>query len=34
MRKLLAALTAALALSLTGCGFNTFQSADEQVKAA
>lgn len=34
MRKLLAALTAALALSLTGCGYNTFQTNDEQVKAS
>src|SRR3989338_3224339 len=34
MRKLLAVLTAALALSLTGCGYNTFQANDEQVKAS
>ena len=34
MRKLFAALTATLALSLTGCGYNTFQTTDEQVKAA
>ncbi|MDO8771224.1 MAG: LemA family protein [Burkholderiaceae bacterium] len=34
MRKLLAVLTAALALSLTGCGYNTFQTNDEQVKAS
>ena len=33
MRKSLAGLTAALALSLTGCGYNTFQTTDEQVKA-
>ena len=26
-------LTAALALSLSGCGYNTFQTTDEQVKA-
>ncbi len=30
-RKVL--LTAALALSLSGCGYNTFQTTDEQVKA-
>jgi len=38
MRKLLTAfattLTAALALTLTGCGYNTFQTNDEQVKAS
>ena len=34
MRKLLAALTAALALSASGCGYNTFQSNDEQIKAS
>lgn len=34
MRKLLAVLTAALALSLSGCGYNTFQSNDEQIKAS
>ena len=34
MRKLLAVLTATLALSLTGCGYNTFQSNDEQIKAS
>ena len=33
MRKLSTALTAALALTLTGCGYNTFQTTDEQVKA-
>ena len=37
MRKLIAALTTVLAavstLSLTGCGYNTFQTTDEQVKA-
>ena len=27
------ALTVALASSLTGCGYNTFQTTDEQVKA-
>ena len=34
MRKLFAALAATLALSLSGCGYNTFQTTDEQVKAA
>ena len=34
MRKLLAVLTATLALSLSGCGYNTFQSNDEQIKAS
>ena len=34
MRKLLAVLTAALALSLSGCGYNTFQTGDEQIKAS
>ena len=34
MRKLLTALAATLALSLTGCGYNTFQTGDEQVKAS
>ena len=33
MRNLFAALTAILVLSLTGCGYNTFQTTDEQVKA-
>ena len=33
MRKLFAALTASLALSLTGCGYNDFQRQDEQVKS-
>jgi len=33
MRKSLIGLTLALALSLTGCGYNTFQTTDEQVKA-
>jgi len=34
MRKILASLsTLLLVLSLTGCGYNTFQSLDEQVKA-
>ena len=34
MRKLFAALAATLALGLSGCGYNTFQTTDEQVKAA
>ena len=34
MRKVLIALAAALTLSLTGCGYNTFQTTDEQVKAS
>ena len=34
MRKLLAVLTAALALSVSGCGYNTFQTNDEQIKAS
>src|SRR5665647_2447279 len=34
MRKLLTALLVLLALSLNGCGYNTFQTTDEQVKAS
>ncbi|OAK63612.1 hypothetical protein A3K87_16105 [Variovorax paradoxus] len=34
MRKLLTALTVTAALTLTGCGYNTFQTTDEQVKAS
>lgn len=34
MRKLWLALTAMLAISLTGCGYNTIQQQDEQVKAS
>ena len=34
MRKLFPAFTLALALTLSGCGYNTFQSGDEQVKAS
>ncbi len=34
MRKLWAALAALLTLSLTGCGYNTLQSNDEQIKAS
>ena len=33
MRNLFSALTLILALSLSGCGYNTFQTTDEQVKA-
>ena len=33
MRKLFTFLTAAWVLSLSGCGYNTFQTTDEQVKA-
>jgi len=34
MRNLLAAVTTAGALFLTGCGYNTFQTNDEQIKAS
>ena len=34
MRKLMTALTVTMALSLSGCGYNTFQTGDEQVKAS
>ncbi len=34
MRKLLTILMVASALSLTGCGYNTFQATDEQIKAS
>ncbi len=34
MRKLSLALAASLALLLSGCGYNTFQTTDEQVKAS
>ena len=34
MRKLLWALSAFAALTLSGCGYNDFQTKDEQVKAA
>ena len=34
MRILLAVLSAALAVSLAGCGYNTFQTGDEQIKAS
>ena len=33
IRAMSAAMTVALAVSLTGCGYNTFQTTDEQVKA-
>jgi len=34
MRKLWVALTVLLTLSLSGCGYNTLQTADEQIKAS
>lgn len=34
MRKLLIILAALLTLNLTGCGYNTLQSNDEQIKAS
>lgn len=34
MRKFLLGLVATLALGLSGCGYNTFQSTDEQIKAS
>jgi len=34
MRKLLLALATMLAIGLSGCGYNTFQSGDEQIKAS
>ena len=34
MRKFLLALVATLAFGLSGCGYNTFQSTDEQIKAS
>ena len=34
MRHFLVALLAALTLALSGCGYNTFQSNDEQIKAS
>ena len=34
MRKFFPAFTLALALTLSGCGYNTFQSGDEQIKAS
>jgi LemA protein len=34
MRKLLLSLAAILLLALSGCGYNTFQTTDEQIKAS
>ena len=34
MRKLLAFFLTLVALGLSGCGYNTFQSSDEQIKAS
>lgn len=34
MRKLFTILAAALVLSLSGCGYNAFQTGDEQIKAS
>ena len=34
MRHFLTALLAALTLALSGCGYNTFQTTDEQIKAS
>ncbi len=34
MRKLMSAFLLAATLALTGCGYNTFQSQDEQINAA
>ena len=34
MRKLLLSLTLLLSLALSGCGYNTLQSSDEQIKAS
>ena len=34
MRKLLTILTVASTLSLSGCGYNTFQTTDEQIRAS
>ena len=34
MRKLLSLFLVATTLSLAGCGYNTFQSTDEQIKAS
>jgi LemA protein len=34
MRRFLVALLATLTLALSGCGYNTFQSTDEQIKAS
>ena len=34
MRKLLSLVLAAATLGLAGCGYNTFQTTDEQIKAS
>jgi len=34
MRKTWAVLAALIALNLTGCGYNTFQTSDEQIKSS
>ena len=34
MRHFLVTLLAALTLALSGCGYNTFQSTEEQIKAS
>ena len=34
MRYFLTTLLAALTLALSGCGYNTFQTTDEQIKAS
>ncbi len=34
MRKFLLLTIAALTLGLSGCGYNTFQTTDEQIKAS
>jgi LemA protein len=34
MRKLLVILIASIALSISGCGYNTIQTTDEQIKAS
>jgi LemA protein len=34
MRQVLTALAALIASSLAGCGYNTLQSGDEQIKAS
>ncbi|PUE58557.1 hypothetical protein B9Z44_02455 [Limnohabitans curvus] len=34
MRKLLILIMSVVSLSLTGCGYNTFQTTDEQIKAS
>jgi len=34
MRKLLLALATLISLSVSGCGYNTFQTQDEQIKSS